>query len=450
MFKNIDNLKYLLESQKDLIGGKGKKRINPQYNGRTRNPFQRDYSRIMYSSSFRRLQGKMQLMKVDENQFNRNRLTHSLEVSQIARSIAELLENKIEVKNLDYTVYSKNSIYVVEAGALAHDIGNSPFGHHGEKILGTLMKSYGGYEGNAQSLRTLMNIEKKYPNDPGLNLTIRILLSIVKYNKINDGNIKKYLYKYEYDVLMNFLKDNKLEETPRTIDVQIVDAADEIAYCAHDLEDALSQNYFSIDEFLFDLRQHSTLNDGDDDHPYEDEIHLFEEWVRIAKSVAEKSRVYNSSEEYSFVFRKELTSVMVNALIRDLDVLSVRDDLKPDFINTTGTNREFEIAFNHWRLVRGIKHCTFKGINRKNDVQIYEKFGTKIISGLFKALTDSEFNRDMLLMPVEYRTDKNSTEEEKMRKVADYIGGMMDPSAIEIYSKIYGGDEVSKLYSNGY
>ncbi|EGZ7921383.1 dNTP triphosphohydrolase, partial [Escherichia coli] len=121
---------------------------------RKRNEFERDYARILYSSSFRRLQGKMQLFEVDPQKFNRNRLTHSLEVAQIARSIASELE-------LEHPV-------VAELAALAHDIGNPPFGHSGEKKLNDIANDFGGYEGNAQALRILRSLEIKHPNCPGL------------------------------------------------------------------------------------------------------------------------------------------------------------------------------------------------------------------------------------------------------------------------------------------
>lgn len=115
-------------------------------------PFQRDYARIMYSSSFRRLQGKMQLLGIRNDQFFRNRLTHSLEVAQIARSIAGTIQ------------YDAGESYIVEAGALAHDLGNPPFGHAGERYLNEMFQDIGGFEGNAQTLRILTNIEKNVQN----------------------------------------------------------------------------------------------------------------------------------------------------------------------------------------------------------------------------------------------------------------------------------------------
>lgn len=445
MFKNKDNLTELLESQKDLFSDKGTKRIHDETpKKRSRAEYKRDYSRVMYASSFRRLQGKMQLMPVKANKFNRNRLTHSLEVSQIARSIAEKLQDTIDDYKLEYEAYTKESIYVVETAALAHDIGNAPFGHHGENILNNLGNEHGGYEGNAQSLRILMNLEKKFPKFDGLNLSLRSLLSIIKYNVPFNGSADKFLYNEEYKKLTDFLGQNNLSTVLRTIDAQIVDAADEIAYCAHDLEDALAQNYFTIDEFLYDLKQHSKQDKTADDYPYEKTYYKFEEWVRQARQLTENSSDNMSSEEYSSIFRRELTSIIVDNLINNLDVLSITD-LKSDFTVKTGTLREYEIGFKDWKLVRGIKHCTFEGINRTNKIQLYEKIGTKVISGLYGALSDEKFNKKMLLLPVEYRTNSED-KSQKFRKIVDYIGGLMDPSAIGVYSKIYGDHEIKRVY----
>lgn len=438
---NKEGLKELLESQKKLLTITGKLRLHVEENQRGRNDYQRDYSRVMYSNSFRRLQGKMQLMPVKADRFNRNRLTHSLEVSQIARSIATRVGVWCKDFEEEYHFYTNDDGYVVETGAFAHDIGNPPFGHHGEKILNTLMLDYGGFEGNGQSLRNIMNIEKKFPEFAGLNLTLRSLLSIIKYNVPFNVASEKFLYRDEYNELTEALENNKILQVPRTIDAQIVDAADEIAYCAHDLEDALSQNYFSIDEFMNDLKRDSTRNK----YPYKDEYTLFEAWVNNAKVIADKAKVYHSSEEYSFIFRKELTSIIVNELISDLDILSITE-LKEDFQTKTGTVRQNEIAFKHWRLVRGIKHCTFGGVNRTNEIQVYERLGTKVISGLFEALSDDQFNKDLLLLPVEYRSSKDDSEKLRYRRISDYIGGMMDTYAIDIYANIFGDSELKRIY----
>ena len=185
---------------------------------------------------------------IQNDQFFRNRLTHSLEVAQIARSIANELR------------YTSNEIFVVEAGSLAHDIGNPPFGHAGESELDKIFCKVGGFEGNAQALRILTSLEKKKPDFRGLNLTYRTLLSIVKYFNKKQGNNKtnkKFIYDEDYDLLKSFISENHI--TIRTLDVQIVDLADEIAYAAHDLEDGLRVKAFIIDEILHDY--HSKYGD---------------------------------------------------------------------------------------------------------------------------------------------------------------------------------------------
>lgn len=151
--------------------------------------YQRDYTRILYSSAFRRLQGKMQILGIESTAFYRNRLTHSLEVAQIARSIAFDLAKicKLPMYTLD------KDIYVIEAAALAHDIGHPPFGHKGEEILDNIYKSKGKhirFEGNAQNFRVLRKLEKKGYGYDGLNLTNRVLLAINKYI-IKESNRKK-------------------------------------------------------------------------------------------------------------------------------------------------------------------------------------------------------------------------------------------------------------------
>jgi dGTPase len=165
--------------------------------GDGRTPFRRDWSRLIHSPCFRRLQGKTQLFPSDENDFYRNRLTHSLEVSQIASGIAENFNAKPD------SFFAENPIDVdlVYFAGLAHDLGHPPFGHNGEKALDKLMARYGGFEGNAQTLRILARLEKKetesFPSteDPqsvvdnkdfrcGLNVTYRSLASVLKYDSL--------------------------------------------------------------------------------------------------------------------------------------------------------------------------------------------------------------------------------------------------------------------------
>ena len=212
----------------------------------TRNPYQRDYARILYSAAFRRLQGKMQILGIETSAFFRNRLTHSLEVAQIAKGIRWQLDKDCYGK--DTTL---SDMFLLDAAALAHDIGHPAFGHKGERVLNDLLSPNDmHFEGNAQNFRVLRSLEKKDPEFTGLNLSYRTLLAINKYLVKEAPNIEKFMYAEDYDILENFRQANQLANI-RTLDVQIIELADDIAYAVHDLEDALSQGYFTIDELLY-------------------------------------------------------------------------------------------------------------------------------------------------------------------------------------------------------
>ncbi|MBN8209379.1 dNTP triphosphohydrolase [Bacillus sp. NTK071] len=408
-------------------------RIYDESKVRDRNPSQRDYSRVLYSPSFRRLQGKMQLLGVQSDQFYRNRLTHSLEVAQIARSIAEKLRRDSGLNDVFI-----DDIYIVEAGSLAHDIGNPPFGHHGERVLNELMRDKGGFEGNAQTVRVLQNLEKKLPKSRGLNLTLRTLFSVVKYyvpyNYEGDSKIKKFIYQSTFDRLQKQIENKSIE--PRTIDVQIVDIADEIAYAAHDLEDALSLKLFNIDEFIFELKQGNNIHT----------LNEFERIVEKAKEFAFSADNYHSSEEFGLLFRKEVTSNLVDILIKDIGLVEVDEIFKKE----TGTSHSKEVGFCNLKdLAKGLKDKTFECINRSNIVQVYEKQGEKVIKGLFTAFNDEKFNKGNLLLPVEYRMF-DEEEESRERVIADYISGMMDSFAINTFTKLFGSNSLEKLYDKEY
>lgn len=425
-------------------------------NIRERNPLKRDYARVIYSTSFRRQQGKMQLFEVNSKAFHRNRLTHSFEVAQIARGIVDELEKTVkeeekykqkndEDKSKIELNFSKMNI-VVETGSLIHDIGNPPFGHHGERILNKLASDI-GFEGNAQGIRVLRKIEKKSPQFSGLNLTYRTLAAIIKYFVPYDKDEKKFLYRDDYDELSENLKDyfNNNNLPFRTIDVQIVDLADEIAYCAHDLEDALASNYFTIDEFIFRLEN---IEDNDLDVKSKE---AFKTWVKNAKYFAEKDKKKDLQEintkiqieDYDFYFRRELISTIVNQLIEDIGVVQVDSKFK----NQTGTINEKELGFlKYTKLAEALKKTIFNCVTSSDNIMLYEKVGTKVLTRLFDLFMNDEYNENGMLMPVEYRWDTNTSKKEKTRKVLDYISGMMDTYAIEVYTKHFGEDPFNVKY----
>jgi len=348
-----------------------------------------DYSRILYSSSYRRLQGKMQLFVPKSEVFYRNRLTHSHEVSQIAKTIAKKLKLKDSI--------------TVQTCSLAHDIGNPPFGHAGEIFLSTC--SNVPYEGNAQTLRILRKVEERHHDYNGLNLTLRTLLGVVKYYKKFEEDNKKFLYDIDYEFVKGYIDHYSISH--KTIDCEIMDLSDEIAYAVHDLEDALKLKYFTIDELLYEFSIHPE---------YKDISIEFRRIIVSAKQFAEKSTAYQNSEEYAILFRKELTSQLVSALILDIDLVDDR------------------LGYNKLRkLCKGLKSLTFKSIKRQPDIIEYEQLGKHILTKLYEVYNDPDFNENMVLLPVNYR-GKN----ERARLTLDYIGGMTDLYAISQYEKYFG------------
>lgn len=378
-------------------------RVHSYDDGRSENrqDLMRDYARVLYSSSFRRLQGKMQLLGVDANKFNRNRLTHSLEVAQIARSIAFDL-------NLQHTV-------VTETASLAHDIGNPPFGHYGEVVLNDLSSGYGGYEGNAQAFRILRTLEKKHYAYPGLNLNVRTLMGITKYFFNKQQNSKKFLYDDDYEFLKAALESKDVAVT-KSIDAEIMDLADEIAYAAHDLEDALSFGLISLGEIVHEF----SISEK-----FQSAYNAMATIAKEAQGVAMKATRNGTSEEYAIVLKKELTSKIVNTLCADIGM-----------VNGCLGYKQFG------KLAEGLKKLLFKAILRKKDIQLYERRGEQIIRGLFEVYTDEKYNKDNILLPPELRSINDC----KVRLVTDYISGMMDSYAAQEYEQYFGKGSSEKFY----
>src|SRR6202162_3228736 len=177
--------------------------------------FQRDRDRVIHSAAFRRLEYKTQVFVNHEGDYYRTRLTHTMEAAQITRTIARALGLNEEL---------------AEAVALAHDLGHTPFGHAGEKVLNDLMRAYGGFDHNAQSLRTIDWIENRYPNFRGLNLSFEVREGIVKHS-----HFKGRAAAQEFD-----------PEVYPCLEAQVVDLADEIAYLAHDVDDGLNAQMLTI------------------------------------------------------------------------------------------------------------------------------------------------------------------------------------------------------------
>ena len=422
-----------------------------------RDEYQRDYARILYSPSFRRLQGKMQIMGIKSDAFYRNRLTHSLEVAQIARSIAYLLSNtcKNECEKRKIKQMYKDDIYVLDAAALAHDIGHPAFGHKGERVLDEIAKeSDKRFEGNAQNYRVLRKLEIKDPNWQGLNLTFRTLLAINKYivsevnakdkenndenikagedKENNDENIKagekkenlsKFMYDEDYQMLNEVRKKNNLLKQ-RTLDVQIIELADDIAYAVHDLEDALALRKFNVDEVLFLLKSKEPQN----------VYKQFEEIVDEAKRYAYDNKT--NIQEYSKIFRLKLTSLLTNKFVHDIRLRKV---IKKDVVKYGIKEDNMELTLDNYKqLLKSLKDSVFECSTRDTDIQEYEMKGEIIIKTLYKIYSNTKENEKEKLLPPSYR--KGYPQEDSI----NYIAGMMDTFAISKFEE-HTGIEFDKI-----
>ncbi|MDB4066218.1 dNTP triphosphohydrolase, partial [Candidatus Pelagibacter sp.] len=209
---------------------KSKGRLNNEPTSKYRSPFQRDRDRIIHSASFRRLKHKTQVFVNTEGDHFRTRITHSIEVAQIARSIAKYL-------NLNEDL--------AETLSLAHDLGHTPFGHAGEYALDECMENYGGFDHNLQTLRIVMFLENKYFKFKGLNLSIETLEGLLKHNgPVEDSNLVNSL------IGLKTFKGKINFNTFPSLEAQISAISDDIAYNNHDIQDGINANLFKLEELI--------------------------------------------------------------------------------------------------------------------------------------------------------------------------------------------------------
>lgn len=361
----------------------------------------RDYARILYSRSFRRLQGKMQLLGTDHREFYRNRLTHSLEVAQVAGVIAGML--------------GVDAMFP-QACALGHDVGHPPFGHAGEEVLNALLQEYGGYEGNAQTFRILHRLEVHSGLGSGLNLTRRTLLGIVKRHQRRWEGASanaKFMYDDDWEEVGNWWREGDMSGPIQTIDMQIMDLADEITYGAHDLEDCLDRRSFTLDDFLDAFRAMQTPE-------------ATEPLLDIVEHARARAR-HAPTHQASLVLRKQITSRIVNALVRNISL----------------ENNRLILGKPYGDLARGLKATEYEVLNRAPVTLRYEQLGGMVIRGLFEVYTDRRFNRDGSLVPAEHRRTWIA---DPVAGARDAIAAMMDAEAIREYEAYFGPVSDGSLY----
>jgi dGTPase len=354
-----------------------------------RSCFQRDRDRIIHCSAFRRLKHKTQVFVEHEGDYFRTRLTHSIEVAQVARTIAGVLGLNEEL---------------TEAVALAHDLGHTPFGHTGEDALNELMEPYGGFDHNAQAVKIVTNLERHYADFDGLNLTWETLEGIAKHNGPVTGALPYALAEY------NARHDLELH-TYASAEAQVAALADDIAYNNHDLHDGLRAELFSTDEIAELPILRDCFAAVDEKYPDLNYYRRRHEALRRFFGIL--------VDDVMAVARKNLA---------DLDpktAQDIRDAGRPMVRFSDGL----------WQDLKVIRKFLFVRMYRAASVVVVRKDVTRKVKELFPL-----FMQRPDLLPKQWRKDvadvKNETE--LARIVCDYIAGMTDRFALQQYDELLG------------
>ena len=349
-----------------------------------RNPYARDRDRIIHSGSFRKLEYKTQVFLNQEGDFFRTRLTHSIEVSQIARSITSNL-------GLNESL--------AEAIALAHDLGHTPFGHVGGDTLDECLKVDGftnGFEHNFQSFRVVSLLEKRYKQFDGLNLTFATLEGILKHS-----------FPYRKSFLPDSIHEKFNLDTHPSIEAMIVDRADEIAYMSHDIDDGVNSGLISFD----DLKESELIQE-------------------ILQMVEAEGITLDEDEMFRYRFSSHLINHLVYSLLEySKEKIETGKVLSATFDSKKELPVGFEPALE--TKIKKLKKILFQKMYQHKDIVTKMFAGKQAIKGLYSGLMQEE-----KMLPEFYY--KQLRTRKKHRVVADYIAHMSDRHAISLHNEMYG------------
>ena len=360
-----------------------KGRIFKENKTHLRSDFQRDRDRIIHSTAFRRLKHKTQVFVNTTGDHFRTRITHSLEVAQIARTLSK---------------YFNLNEDLCETLSLAHDLGHTPFGHAGEEALNNCMKKFGGFDHNIQTIRIILFLENRYYDFKGLNLTLETLDGLLKHN----GPIKN-LKKYNEILGKNYFKNKIKFLSSPSLEAQIASISDDIAYNSHDLEDGLKSNLFKLD----DLKDIPVLNNIINKH---------------------KRRLKNFSID---LIIRQIVREVINEMVKDI-IITTQNNLKKYKINKLENiyNSKYPIVTFSKKMRafdKKIKSFLKKKMYFHKSVKVNTKQGKKIINRLFTSIKN---NPKGYINVSKY--DKSNID----RSICDFIAGMTDRYAINLYKKI--------------
>ena len=359
---------------------KSKGRLNNEPTSKYRSPFQRDRDRIIHSASFRRLKHKTQVFVNTEGDHFRTRITHSIEVAQIARSIAKYL-------NLNEDL--------AETLSLAHDLGHTPFGHAGEYALDECMENYGGFDHNLQTLRIVMFLENKYFKFKGLNLSIETLEGLLKHNgPVEDSDLVNSL------IGLKTFKGKINFNTFPSLEAQISAISDDIAYNNHDIQDGINANLFKLEELM--------------------EIDFFKSiYLKYKKKIDKKNYKIATyqiiRDSIDLMIRDLLTNTQKN--LKNFKIKSIKDIANSDQLLVSFSN-SIQKSEKEIKLFLRTKMYDNKLVLKKN------QRGKIIIKKLFGIIKSN---------PRKFLT-KDQLTKDKFRAISDFISGMTDRYAINLYN----------------
>ncbi len=363
-----------------LLSERSRGRAYPEEECPYRTAFQRDKDRIIHSRAFRRLEYKTQVFAYYEGDHYRTRLTHTLEVAQIARSIAQYLGANEELAN---------------AIALAHDLGHTPFGHAGEHALHDLMRDNGGFEHNNQSLRVVDLLEARYPSFPGLNLTFETRSGIIRHTTVYDSA--------PGDAIKAFLSNPQ-----PSLETQIVNLADEIAYNCHDIEDGIRSGYFP-----------------------EEDLRELDLWNHVTEKIRER---YPSIDRDTF--RYQTTRLLIDTFIRDLiqsteGNLAELDPASPgEIMNAERPMVAFSPELQRWK--EQLNTFLFTRFYTHYKIMAMQYKAKRLLKDLFE-----EFVKRPSQLPPGVQKRMETEHGPPERIVCDYIAGMTDRFALDEHRKLF-------------
>ena len=373
-----EDLSFISTNQETSKG-----RLYKENYSQTRSEFQRDRDRILHSAAFRRLKHKTQVFVSNEGDHYRTRLTHSLEVSQIARSISKIFN-----LNEDLT----------ETLSLSHDIGHPPFGHAGEDALSECMVSHEGFDHNDQAIRIVHLLEKKYFDFEGLNLTWETLEGLVKHNGPMTKDVPKTIEALDKEF------DLKLNEFS-SIEAQIASIADDIAYNNHDLDDGLRAGFFSYDDLA--------------------ELPMIGE---IIKNFPKNYNSYDMQRINNEITRKS-TSIMITDVINTISEKVKKSKVRCNEDVRLNNEKIADFSDKTKEEVKYIRSFLSMKMYNHDKVKAMTSNAHQVISSLFKLFIeqDEKFIKEHMKQII--------SDEDKPRAVCDFIAGMTDNYAQNFYSK---------------